>query len=132
MKEDSKILVLGSRGLVGSSIVRELKRQGYKNILTPLRPDLDLAIQADVLAYFKNQRPEYVFNAAAKVGGIKANNTYRADFIFDNLRIQNNVFEAAFKYPVKKLLFLRWVLYFIEFFGMFVALCPIMTNHKIH
>jgi len=106
VKQDSKILVLGSRGLVGSSIVRELKKQGFENILAPTREHLDLTRQNDVLEYFSIHKPEYVFMAAAKVGGIKANNNYRADFIFDNLRIQNNIFESAFKYPVKKLLFL--------------------------
>ncbi len=106
MHPESKILVLGSRGLVGSSIIRELKSQGFKNILAPTRDILDLTRQDDVLNYFQTFRPEYVFMAAAKVGGIKANNTYRADFIFQNLSIQNNVFEAAFKFPVKKLLFL--------------------------
>ncbi len=106
MHPESKILVLGSRGLVGASIIRELKSQGFKNILAPTRDILDLTRQDDVLNYFQTFRPEYVFMAAAKVGGIKANNTYRADFIFQNLSIQNNVFEAAFKFPVKKLLFL--------------------------
>ncbi len=106
MHPECKILVLGCRGLVGSSIIRELKSQGFKNILAPTRDILDLTRQDDVLNYFQTFRPEYVFMAAAKVGGIKANNTYRADFIFQNLSIQNNVFEAAFKFPVKKLLFL--------------------------
>lgn len=106
MQKNSKILVLGSRGLVGSAIVAELTNEGYTHLLTPVRPALDLTKQADVLNYFKTEKPEYVFMAAAKVGGIYANNTYRADFIFENLSIQNNVFEAAFKYDVKKLLFL--------------------------
>ncbi len=106
MNKDSTILVLGSRGMVGSSLVRELKRQGYSNILEPKREALDLTRQSDVLDYFFAKKPEFIFNAAAKVGGIKANNTFRADFIFQNLSIQNNVFEAAFKSKVKKFLFL--------------------------
>jgi len=106
MNLDSRILVLGSRGLVGSALVRELERKGYKNLLTPIRADLDLINQQDVLAYFKEYRPEYVFLAAAKVGGIVANNKYRADFIFQNLAIQNNVFQAAYESEVTKLLFL--------------------------
>lgn len=103
---NEKILVLGSRGLVGSGLVRYLKKQGYQNILTPTRETLNLLRQVEVEDFFKNQRPEYVLMAAAKVGGIHANNTYRADFIFENLQIQNNIFGAAWKYPVKKLLFL--------------------------
>jgi len=102
----SKVLVLGSRGLVGSAITKALKAQGYQNILTPVRSELDLLSQNAVLDYFKENQPEYVFLAAAKVGGIHANDTYPADFIFENLQIQNNVFGAAFKHPVKKLLFL--------------------------
>lgn len=106
MEKNSKILVLGSRGLVGSAIVRELEKEGYENILKPLHKELDLTIQAEVLSYFEKERPDYVFLAAAKVGGIHANNTYRADFIWQNLSMEVNVFEAAHKYDVKKLLFL--------------------------
>jgi GDP-L-fucose synthase len=106
MQRDSKILVLGSKGLVGSSLVRELKNQGFKNILHPIRKELDLSRQKDVLDFFFEKTPEYVFMAAGKVGGIKANNSFRADFIFQNLSIQNNVFEASFKIGVKKLLFM--------------------------
>lgn len=106
MNKDSRILVLGSRGLVGSGIVRELEKQGFQNILKPVREELDLMIQPDVFRYFKDNNPEYVFMAAAKVGGIHANNEYRADFIYQNLTIQNNVFGAAWKNPVKRLLFL--------------------------
>lgn len=106
MKKIDKILVLGSRGLVGSAIVRELKSQGYDNILAPIRSELDLLDQAATLKFFEKQKPDYVFMAAAKVGGIIANNTYRADFIFENLTIQNNVFGAAHKFTPKRLLFL--------------------------
>lgn len=106
MNKDSKILVLGSRGLVGSAIVRTLAAQGFSNVLSPVRKDLDLLNQADTSEYFKVHKPEYVFLAAAKVGGIMANNTYRADFIFENLQIQQNVFNAAFKVQTPNLLFL--------------------------
>jgi len=106
MNHTDKILVLGSLGLVGSALIRELKASGYKNILTPPRSELDLMRQLDVEKYFEDNKPEYIFIAAAKVGGIIANDTYRADFIYQNLSIQNNVFGAAFKNPVKKLLFL--------------------------
>ena len=106
MNKDSKILVLGSRGLVGSAIKKELLDSGYTNVLTPVREELDLLKQDKVQAYFEHNLPEYVFLAAAKVGGILANNTYRADFIFENLQIQQNVFSAAFKVKTPNLLFL--------------------------
>lgn len=106
MNFNDKILVLGSRGMVGSSIVRELKNKGYTNLLTPTRPELDLLVQQQVLDYFEKNKPQHVFLAAAKVGGIHANNVYRADFIFENMTIQSNVFEASFKNKVTKLLFL--------------------------
>lgn len=106
MKKTDKVLVLGARGLVGSALVRELTKSGYTNLLTPLREELNLLNQQSVLNYFEAKRPDHVFMAAAKVGGIHANNNYRADFIFENLAIQNNVFEASFKNKVEKLLFL--------------------------
>ncbi len=106
MHKNAKILVLGGRGMVGSALVRELKKQGYEKILHPSRAQLDLLSQQKSLDYFREHEPEYVFMAAAKVGGIIANNTYRADFIFQNLQMQNHAFEAAFLAPVKKLLFL--------------------------
>lgn len=106
MNNNSKILILGSRGLVGSAILRVLKSQGYENILHPIRTELDLLNQTAVQQYFEVNKPEYVFLAAAKVGGIVANNTYRADFIFENLQIQQNVFNAAFKVKTQNLLFL--------------------------
>ena len=107
MKKDSKILVLGSRGLVGSAIVRQLEKAGHTNILKPVRKELDLLNQRDVQSYFSIKNPEYVFLAAAKVGGIHANNTYRADFILQNLGIQQNVIgTSAFTPSVKRLLFL--------------------------
>lgn len=106
MDNNSKILVLGARGLVGSAIKRQLESRFKGNLLTPLREELDLFSQSAVLNYFNNHKPTHVFFAAAKVGGIHANNTYRADFIHQNLLIQANVFEASFKNKVEKLLFL--------------------------
>lgn len=106
MKKDSKIYVAGHRGLVGSAIVRNLEANGFTNIITRTHAELDLTNQADVRKFFEEERPEYVFLAAAKVGGIHANNTYPADFIYDNLMIQNNVIKAAHDFKVTKLLFL--------------------------
>lgn len=106
MNKDAKILVLGGRGLVGSAIIRQLKSQEFTNILSPTSKELNLLEQSVVRKYFLENKPEVVILAAAKVGGILANNTYRADFIFENLGIQQNVFEACFKNNVKKLLFL--------------------------
>ncbi|MCX8143126.1 MAG: GDP-L-fucose synthase [Bacteroidia bacterium] len=106
MNKDSKIYVAGHRGMVGSAILRKLQKEGYSNIITKTSQELDLRIQKDVDDFFKLEKPEYVFLAAAKVGGILANNTYRAEFIYDNLMIQSNVIHSAYKYGVKKLLFL--------------------------
>lgn len=106
MNLDAKIYVAGHRGLVGSAIVRNLEDKGYTNIICRTHKELDLTNQEAVRAFFEQERPEYVFLAAAKVGGIHANNTYPADFIYDNLMIQNNVIKAAHDFKVKKLLFL--------------------------
>lgn len=106
MHKDAKIFVAGSKGLVGSAIVRRLKAGGYANLLTPEISELDLTDQRAVAAFFAAQRPEYVFLAAAKVGGIHANNTYPADFIHINLVIQTNVIDQAYRCGVKRLLFL--------------------------
>ncbi|MBC7428112.1 MAG: GDP-L-fucose synthase [Bacteriovorax sp.] len=106
MKKSDKILILGARGLVGSAITRQLKTSGYNNLLTPVRDELNLLNQQATLDYFEKSKPQHVVLAAARVGGIHANNTYRADFIWENLAIQNNVFEACFKNKVDKLLFL--------------------------
>lgn len=106
MNKDSKIYVAGHRGLVGSAIVRELKKKGYTNIIGKTHKELDLMDSLAVENFFKEEKPEYVFLAAAKVGGIYANSTYPADFIYENLQIQNNVIGNAHKYGVKKLMFL--------------------------
>jgi len=106
MEKDSKIYVAGHRGLVGSAIVRKLKEKGFTNIIGKTHSELDLRDSVAVEEFFKTERPEYVFLAAAKVGGILANSTYPADFIYENLQIQNNVIGMAKKYEVKKLMFL--------------------------
>ncbi|MEL6122776.1 MAG: GDP-L-fucose synthase, partial [Bacteroidota bacterium] len=106
MNKDSKIYIAGHRGMVGSAIVRRLKSEGYTNLVHRTSAQLDLRVQADVAAFFKTEKPDYVFLAAAKVGGIHANNTYRADFLYDNLQIQNNLIHQSYVHGVKKLLFL--------------------------
>jgi len=106
MHKEGKIFVAGAGGLVGSALVRRLRAKGYRNLLTPGRIDLDLTDQAAVSEFFRKQQPEYVFLAAAKVGGIHANNTYPADFIYQNLAIQTNLIHQAFLAGVKRLLFL--------------------------
>lgn len=106
MEKSSKIYVAGHNGLVGSAIVRNLKAQGFENIVTKSREELDLLEQVAVADFFTNEKPEYIFLAAAKVGGIHANNEFPADFIFQNLQIQNNIIHNAYLNGVKKLLFL--------------------------
>lgn len=106
MEKTSKIYVAGHRGLAGSAIVRKLKKEGYENLLVRTSLELDLRNQQVVKEFFEEEKPEYVFLAAAKVGGINANNIYPADFIYDNLCIQNNVIHQSYKSGVKKLLFL--------------------------
>ena len=106
MEKASKIFVAGANGMVGSAIVRELQKNGYENLLLPNSKDLDLRNQEAVAAFFEKNKPEYVFLAAAKVGGIYANNTYPAEFLYDNMMIQNNVIHHAYLNNVKKLLFL--------------------------
>lgn len=106
MNKNAKIYVAGHRGMVGSAIVRKLEAEGYHNLVLRSSTELDLRDQREVDVFFSAEKPEYVFLAAAKVGGIQANNTYRADFIYENLMIEANVIYAAYKYEVKKLLFL--------------------------
>jgi len=106
MNKDSKIYIAGHRGLVGSAIMKNLQNKGYENIVTRTYEELDLKDQLAVAAFFEKEKPEAVILAAAKVGGIVANNTYRADFIYENLMIQNNVIHQCYVHGVKKLLFL--------------------------
>ncbi|MGE3800903.1 MAG: GDP-L-fucose synthase family protein [Candidatus Kapaibacterium sp.] len=106
MNSLSRIYIAGHRGMVGSAILRRLESEGYQNLITRDRSELDLRRQADVEKFFEEEKPEYVFLAAAKVGGIQANNIYKADFILENLQIQTNIITAAHQSGVKKLLFL--------------------------
>lgn len=106
MNKNSKIYVAGHKGLVGSALVRVLNRQGFSNVIGRARKELDLTNQSEVNQFFETERPEYVFLAAAKVGGIHANDTYPAEFIFSNLQIQNNIIDATYRYEGKKLCFL--------------------------
>lgn len=106
MEKNSKIFVAGHRGLVGSAIVRKLKNEGYDNLVLKTRQELDLRDKKAVESFFKTEQPEYVFLAAAKVGGIQANNTYPADFIIQNIEIETNVITSALQVGVKRLLFL--------------------------
>lgn len=106
MEKDAKIYIAGHRGMVGSAIHRRLKREGFQNFVFRTSAELDLRDQAAVREFFEDERPNYVFLAAAKVGGIVANNTYRAEFLYDNLMMQSNVIDAAYRVGVKKLMFL--------------------------
>src|ERR1700733_10046835 len=106
MDKSSKIYIAGHRGMVGSAIYRKLKSEGFTNFITRTSDVLDLRNQQQVGDFFELEKPEYVFLAAAKVGGILANNTYRAEFLYDNLMIETNVIGACYKAGVKKLLFL--------------------------
>jgi len=106
MNKDSRIYVAGHRGMVGSALVRLLEKEGYKNIITRTSKELDLRDQAQVRAFFQTEKPTFVFLAAAKVGGIHANNVYRADFIYDNLIMEANIIHQSYETKVEKLLFL--------------------------
>lgn len=106
MEKNAKIYIAGHRGMVGSAIHRKLAKEGYTDIVTRTSKELDLRDQVAVKAFFDLEKPDYVFLAAAKVGGIVANNTYRADFLYENLAIQNNVIHQSYKHGVKKLMFL--------------------------
>lgn len=106
MEKNAKIYVAGHRGMVGSALMRKLQAEGYTNLVARTSAELDLRQQSAVADFFKSEKPDYVFLAAAKVGGILANNTYRADFLYDNLMIQNNIIQSSWTNGVKKLLFL--------------------------
>lgn len=106
LEKNAKIYIAGHRGMVGSAIFRKMTQEGYTNLITRTSAELDLKNQQAVVEFFAAEKPEYVFLAAAKVGGIIANNTYRADFLYENLMIQNNVIHQSYVHKVKKLLFL--------------------------
>ena len=106
MNKSSKIYIAGHKGLVGSAITKCLEQKGYTNLIFRTQEELDLTDQNSVDTFFAKEQPEYVFLAAALVGGIVANNTFRADFIYQNIMVQSNVIYASWKYKVKKLLFL--------------------------
>lgn len=106
MEKNARIYVAGHRGMVGSAIVRKLQSNGFDNLILRTSAELDLRNQAAVEAFFQQEKPEYVFLSAAKVGGIHANNVYRAEFLYDNLMIESNIIHSAYKTGVKKLLFL--------------------------
>jgi GDP-L-fucose synthase len=106
MNKDEKIYIAGHRGMVGSALTRRLKKEGFQNFIEKTSSELDLRNQEAVHELFRKERPDYVFLAAARVGGIVANNTYRADFLYDNLMMQNNIIHASAENKVKKLLFL--------------------------
>ncbi len=106
MEKNAKIYIAGHRGMVGSAIRRKLEKEGYTNFVTRISSELDLRNQNDVAQFFEEEKPDYVFLAAAKVGGIVANNTYRAEFLYDNLQIQNNIIHSSYLNGVKKLMFL--------------------------
>ena len=102
MKLDSKILVAGANGMVGSAIVRNLESKGYTNIIKGTRDDVDFTNQDETERYFSSEEPEYVFIAAAKVGGIMANNNYKAEFLTENLQIQTNIIQQSYNFGIKK------------------------------
>ena len=106
MNKSDKIFVAGHRGMVGSAICRKLQQEGYSQVITRTSTELDLTDQKAVNAFFETEKPQFVFLAAAKVGGIHANNTYRADFLYRNLMIESNVIHASYVHGVQKLLFL--------------------------
>lgn len=106
MEKNAKIFVAGHRGMVGSAIVRHLEKLGYRNIITRRSSEVDLRNQQQVFSFFEQEKPDYVFMAAARVGGIYANNTYRAEFLYDNLMIESNIIHASYLNKIKKLLFL--------------------------
>ncbi len=115
MKKDAKIFIAGHRGMVGSAIIQNLKSKGYENLITKTRQELDLTNQSDTEDFFKQYSPNVVIDCAAKVGGIHSNNAYRAEFIYDNLQIQNNLIHYSHKYQIDKFLFLGSVCAYPKF-----------------
>ena len=128
MDSNSKIYVAGNTGLVGSAIIRMLKSKGYTNILSTPHSNWDLRSQEDVNRFFRINKPDYVFLAAAKVGGIGANSEQTADFIYDNLMIQTNIIDAAYRNGVKKLLFLGSSCIYPKFPKMPITEDQLMTS----
>jgi GDP-L-fucose synthase len=129
MNKDSKIYVAGHRGLVGSAIVRKLKSLGYENIITADRKKLNLTRQDDVNDWFSLNRPEYVFDAAARVGGIYANDTYSAEFIYENIMIQTNLIHESWRHNVKKFLFMGSVCIYPKFAPIPIKEESLLTGH---
>ncbi len=129
MEKTSKIFVAGHRGLVGSAIVRVLKEKGYSNIITKTRSDVDLLNQNEVEQFFASEKIDYVFDAAARVGGIHANDNYSAEFIYENIQIQTNLIHYAWKYGVKKFLFLGSVCIYPKYAEIPVKEESLLTGH---
>lgn len=129
MEKNSKIFVAGHRGLVGSAIVRTLQQNGYSNIVTRTRSEVDLLNQQQVEDFFKNENIEYVFDAAARVGGINANNVYSAEFVYENIQIQTNLIHYAWKYGVKKFLFIGSVCIYPKYAEVPVKEESLMTGY---
>ena len=128
MDKTSKIFVAGHNGLVGSAIVRQLENLGYVNIITKSRQELNLLRQTDVENFFEIERPEYVFDAAARVGGIHANDNYSANFIYENIQIQTNLIHNAWKNGTKKFLFLGSVCIYPKFASVPVSETSLLTG----
>jgi GDP-L-fucose synthase len=129
MEKTSKIFVAGHRGLVGSAILRTLIERGYSNIITATRQEVDLLNQSQVEKFFERERPEYVFDAAARVGGIHANNQYSAEFVYENIQIQTNLIHYAWKYGVKKFLFIGSVCIYPKYAEVPVKEESLMTGY---
>ena len=129
MEKNSKIFVAGHRGLVGSAIVRTLTERGYTNIITATRREVDLLNQSQVDNFFEKESPEYVFDAAARVGGINANNIYSAEFVYENIQIQTNLIHYAWKYGVKKFLFIGSVCIYPKYAEVPVKEESLMTGY---
>ena len=127
MDNSSKIYIAGHRGMVGSAIFRKLQQQGYQNIVVRTSTELDLRDQKQVASFFEAEKPEYVFLAAAKVGGIVANNTFRAEFLYDNLMIESHIIHSSHIHSVKKLLFLGSSCIYPKF-----ALQPLKEEYLLH